>query len=110
MQQIPSLDQLAENLRSHEKSNAPGIEAPAGVIYNVVEQPASHRVIVHLLNDRSAPAGHITINLKRKYRSATLLSPDLSHDLRVTIHQQPSEDVHIIVPGLETYSMLVLNP
>jgi hypothetical protein len=110
MRQVPPLDQLAENLRSYERGKTPGIEAPAGVVYNVVTQPAGHRVIVHLLNYGSAPVGRIRVNLKQKYRSATLMSPDLAHDLPVTIHQQSSGAGHITVPSLKTYSMLVLNP
>jgi hypothetical protein len=108
-EQIPPLDQLAENLRSHEKFKAPGIEAPAGVVYNVVEQPVSHRVIVHLLNYGPAPVKNIKIDLKQQYRSATLLSPDISHDVPAKVAQQSSGSAEVAVPILKTYSMLVLN-
>jgi hypothetical protein len=108
-EEIPPLDQLADNLRSHAKPNAPGIEAPAGVVYNVVDQPASHRVIVHLLNYGSAPVGNIKVELNRKYRSATLLSPDTSHAVPVALKHSSSHAGEVIVPGLKTYSMLVLG-
>ncbi len=108
-EQIPPLDQLAEDLRSHEHSNVPGIEAPAGVVYNVLAQPGSHRVIVHLLNYGSNPATNIRINLNQKYGSAMLLSPDLSREIPVSIRQQASGTSQITVPSLKTYSMLSLN-
>jgi hypothetical protein len=107
--EIPPLDELARNLRSHAKSNAPGIEAPAGVVYNVVSQPASHRVIVHLLNYGSAPVGNIKVELNRKYRSATLLSPDTPRAVPVAVKNSPGHAGEAIVPGLKTYSMLVLD-
>jgi hypothetical protein len=107
--EIPPLDELAENLRSHAKSNAPGIKAPVGVVYNVVSQPASHRVIVHLLNYGSAPVGNIKVELNRKYRSATLLSPDTPRAVPVAVKSSPGHAGEVIVPGLKTYSMLVLD-
>ena len=108
--QVPPPDQLAATLRSHQKSKAPGIDAPAGVVFNVVTQPADHRVIVHLLNYRSEPVSNIKIELNQKYRSATLLSPDLSRSVSVAITQQASGAGLVTVPSLKTYSMLVLNP
>jgi hypothetical protein len=108
-EEIPPLDQLAENLRSHEKSDASGIEAPAGVVYNVAEQSASHRVIIHLLNYGSAPVSNIKVELNRKYRSATLLSPDTSHAVPVPIGHSSGHAGEVIVPSLKIYSMLVLS-
>ena len=107
--EIPPLDKFAENLSSHEKSTAPGIEAPVGVVYNVVRQPASHRVIVHLLNYGSASISNIKVELNRKYRSATLLSPDTSHAVPVAIRHSAGSAGEVIVPGLKIYSMLVLS-
>lgn len=108
-EQIPGLDELARELQSHEKSNSPGIDAPAGVVYNALVQRPSHRVIIHLLNYGSIPVSDIRINLKQKYRSAMLLSPDIPQEAPVTIHQRPSGGGQITVPRLKTYSMLVLN-
>jgi hypothetical protein len=109
MQQVLPLDQLAENLRKHEEAKAPGIEAPAGVVFNVVTQPASHRVIVHLLNYTAAPIGSIKIELKRPYRSATLLSPDLPQELPVTITPRAGPSGQVILPSLKVYALLVLG-
>jgi Glycosyl hydrolase family 66 len=108
-EEVPARDQLAGNLRSHEKSKAPGIEAPPGVAYNVVAQPSSHRVIVHLLNYGNAPVSNLKIDLKQKCKSAMLMSPDLSHEIPVTVHQLSSGAGQINVPSLKIYSMLVLN-
>ena len=108
-EEIPVLDQLAENLRSHEKSGAPVIHAPAGVVDNVLAQPARHRIIVHLLNYGNAPAKNVKIDLKQKFRSAMLMSPDLSHETPVTVRQLSPETGQISVPSLKIYSMLVLN-
>jgi Glycosyl hydrolase family 66 len=108
-EQIPAVDELARDLQRHEKSNAPAIDAPAGVVYNAVAQPVSHRVIVHLLNYGGDPVTGIRINLKQKYRSAMLLSPDFSQDAAVAIHQKPSGGGEITVPRLKIYSMLVLS-
>jgi Glycosyl hydrolase family 66 len=108
-EKIPELNQLAEDLRGHEKSRVPGIKAPAGVVYNVATQPASHRLIIHLLNYGSAPLSNIKIELKQKYRSALLLSPDLSHEIPLTISRKSSGSGEIMVPSLKTYSMLILS-
>jgi hypothetical protein len=83
--------------------------APAGVVYNVVAQPASRRVIVNLLNYGNTPVNNIKIDLRQKYRSVMLMSPDLSHETPVTIHQQSSGSGQISAPSLKIYSMLVLN-
>ncbi len=107
--QIPPLDQLAQNMRTREQWKAPLIEAPGGVVYNVVAQPASHRVIVHLLNYGSNPATNIRIDLNQKYGSAMLLSPDLVREIPVTVRQQATGINQITVPTLKIYSMLVLS-
>ncbi len=109
LEQLPPLDELAENLRKDQSARLPGIEAPAGVVYNVVEQPASHRLIVHLLNYTLTPVNNIKIELKGNYRSATLLSPDLSRGLPVTIDQHAGRSGQVVVPGVKIYSMLVLD-
>ena len=106
---IPPLDQVAKDLRGHENTKSPGIEAPAGVVYNVVAQPVNRRVIVHLLNYGPATARGIRIDLKQKYRSATLLSPDLSRAVLLTIRPHLSAAGQITVPILKIYSMVVLN-
>jgi hypothetical protein len=109
LEQIPAVDHLAEEFREHENSKVPGIEAPVGVVYNVVSQPARHRVIVHLLNYGPTSASNIRINLNQKNRSAILLSPEASHEAPVTIDPQPSCAGQITVPRLKIYSMVVLN-
>ena len=107
--QIPPLDKLAADLRPGERSKVPQIEAPAGVVYNVVTQPASHRLVVHLLNYSLAPVENIRIELKGKYRSAALLSPDLSNEVPVTISGQSARSAQVTVPRLKIYDLLVLN-
>jgi len=109
LEQIPPLDKLAEILGRNQSARLPRIEAPAGVIYNVVEQPESHRVIVHLLNYTAAPIGNIKIELKRPYRSATLLSPDLPQELPVTITPRAGPSGQVILPSLKVYALLVLG-
>ncbi len=106
-EQMPPLDRLAAELRQHENSNVPTIESSPGILYNVVKQPASSREIIHLLNYETVPTGKIKIELKKKYRSATLLSPDLPQPTSLAISHGASSG-EIAVPGLKIYSMVVL--
>jgi hypothetical protein len=107
-EQTPSLEQLAAVLRQHAKSKVPAIDAPAGVVYNVVNQPASRREIIHLLNYGPSAAGEIKVQLKKKYRSATLLSPDSGQPTSLTVSRGASGG-EITIPSLKIYSMVVLT-
>ncbi|MCL5005327.1 MAG: hypothetical protein M1404_02235 [Acidobacteria bacterium] len=108
--QIPPVDKLAEILRADEGTGFPTLEAPPGIVYNVMRQPRSGRLIVHLLNYQSTSAGKIRVRWHGKYRSATLLSPDRPHALPLAIAGSSNHSEEVTVPSLRTYALLVLNP
>lgn len=106
---MPPLGKLAQELKHGVSGALPTIEAPPGVLYNVVGQPGHHRLIVHLLNYKLTPVDDIRIQLKGEYRSATLLSPDLQREMPVTIKQQSDGSTQAIIPTLKIYDLLVLD-
>jgi hypothetical protein len=107
-EKIPAIDKLAEILRADEGTEFPALEAPPGVVYNVTRQTRTGRLIVHLLNYESTPAGKIRLKLHGKYRSATLLSPDMP--LPLALADSSGHSGEVTVPSLKTYALLVLNP
>ena len=106
--QIPSVDKLAETLKADEGEKIPVLDAPAPIVYNVVEQPKNGRFIVHLLNYGATPVENFKLVLHQKYRSAMLLSPDMPNSLQLS--QRPANDgSEIVVPKLGIYAVLVLE-
>jgi hypothetical protein len=98
----PSVDEVAAALGAI-RSSVVQVEAPQGVLYNVVAQPEAGRVLVHLLNYASRPAKNIKVTVPGKFLSARLLSPDSPRAVaRVS-------GTSIEVPALGTYSLLVLE-
>ncbi len=108
--QIPPVDKLADILRAATVTRLPALESSPGVIYNVARQPGTRRLIVHLLNYRPAAVQKIRIILHGKYRSATLLSPDMprAQSLAVAGSSRRSGEV-VTIPSLRTYAILVLS-
>lgn len=104
---LPSVDKLAEILKATEGTRIPRLEAPAGIVYNVVEQPNNGEMLVHLLNYTGTPGEKFTILLHRKYGSATLVSPDMRTPIQV-LQRQASGGYEVAVPRLNTYAVLVL--
>lgn len=106
--QLPPVDKLAEILKIAEGDRVPRLEASAGVVYNVVEQPRDRRLIVHLLNYGASPAENFKIVLQKNYTNAILLSPDMPNSLRLSQH--PAVSGHeVIIPKLNIYAVLDLE-
>ncbi|MGH9328321.1 MAG: hypothetical protein ACRD2B_16760 [Terriglobia bacterium] len=106
--QMPPVDRLAQILKADEARRIPVLDAPAGVIYNVVRQRQSGRLVIHLLNYGAKPVEHLRIVLHKKYRSATLLSPDMRRTLPLSFRSSNGAS-EVIVPKLGIYSVLVLE-
>lgn len=98
----PSVDEVAAALGAI-RSSVVQVEAPRGVLYNVVAQSEAGRVLVHLLNYSPRPAANIKITVPGKFQIARLLSPDSPRAaVRVS-------GTGIELPELRTYSLLVLE-
>lgn len=107
--QIPPMSKLTADLQRGERAKVPQIEAPAGIVYNVVAQPQNHRLLVHLLNYSLSPIDNIKIELKGKYRSAMVLSPDFAEVEPATIVHRTGGSNQVTVPRLKIYDLLVLS-
>ena len=105
--QIPSLDKLAEILKTDQGTKIPILSAPPGIVYNVVERPGKGQLIVHLLNYGATAEENVKLSLNKKYNSATFLSPDAPGARQLSLHRSGS-GYELVIPKLDIYSMLVL--
>jgi hypothetical protein len=106
---LPGIDELARTLLEVDRRPLVNVVAPKGVLYNVVVQPKTGRVIVHLLNYTAQPVRNIKVMVKSAVEQATLLSPDSSRN-PVRILPFSMGMTEIDAPELATYSLLVLEP
>jgi hypothetical protein len=105
-EQIPSLDDLSKTLCDA----GPGtiqVEVPTGVLYNIVQQPATGRVMIHFLNYTLKSSGEIKVVLQKKYARISLLSPDSPQAVQLSI--PPGESTDMKVPSVRIYSLLVME-
>jgi membrane protein implicated in regulation of membrane protease activity len=85
------------------------VEARPGVLSNVAEQNNGRpRLLVHLLNYASSPAGGARVKVQGKFSTARLLTPD-SARTAVRLVPASGSGVEVEVPELATYSLLVLE-
>lgn len=101
-----SLEELEAALRA---GGAPvRAEAPPGVLYNAVFQPATGRTIIHLLNYTPHPTGKIKVTAEGQFRKAGLISPDEgTGPVRVVALGASSAELE--VPQLRIYSVVILE-
>ena len=105
-EQIPPLDDLSKTLLD---AAGPGpIQVEAGVLYNIVEQPATGRTMIHFLNYALKPSGEIKVVLPKKYARINLLSPDSPQALELS--NPPGLAVVMKIPSVRIYSLLVMQP
>lgn len=108
-EKLPTLDDLARTLQAADRRSVVSVVAPKGVLYNVVEQPKTGRVIVHLLNYTLHPVQSVQVTAHGDFGTARLLTPDsVRQPLRVT--GPASATTSVEVPSLEIYSILVFDP
>jgi hypothetical protein len=105
-EQVPPLDDLAKSL-SDAAPPAIRVEAPAGVLFNITEQPAAGRALIHLLNYAGSPSAEIRIVPPKRYARATLLSPDSPE--AVQLSAAAGGTVELKVPSVRIYSVVVLE-
>jgi hypothetical protein len=106
-EQIPPLDDLSKSLGDAAGPGPIQVEAPAGVLYNIVQQPASGRVMIHFLNYTLKPSAEIKVVAQKKYARISLLSPDSHQAVQLSI--PPGVPAELTVPSVRIYSMLVLE-
>jgi len=104
---VPPLDELAKWLRETGGPGPVRVEAPAGVLYNVVQQRRSGRTVVHLLNYTLTPSNEIKVVLQKKYARIWLVSPDTPERLPLAVPSAIPGEVK--VPSLHIYSLLILG-
>jgi hypothetical protein len=105
--QIPPLDNLSKSLRDAAGPGQIQVEAPADVLYNIVQQPATGRVMIHFLNYALNPSGEIKVVSQNKYARISLLSPDSAQAVQLSI--PPGVPAEMKVPPVRVYSLLVLE-
>jgi hypothetical protein len=106
-EQIPPLDDLSKALREAATPATIQVEAPAGVLYNIVQQPATGRTMIHFLNYTFKPSGETKIALQRKYARISLVSPDSPQAVQLSIPTGTAAELK--VPAVRIYSLLVLE-
>jgi hypothetical protein len=106
-QQIPPLDDLSKTLRDATGPGAIQVEAPAGVLYNIVQQPATGRTMIHFLNYTLKPSGKIKIALPKKYTRISLFSPDSPQAVQLSTPRGTA--LELKVPAVRIYSLLVME-
>jgi hypothetical protein len=104
---IPTLDDLSATLTQAAGAGPVRLQAPGGVLFNLVQQPQYHRTLVHLLNYTGKPAGSVSVVLGGKYASAWVISPDKPEKLGLTVPS--SSPAELKLPALGIYSLLVLE-
>jgi hypothetical protein len=106
-EQIPSLDDLSKTLRDAAGPVTIQVEVPTGVLYNIVQQPATGRTMIHFLNYALKPSGEIKVVSQKKYTRISLLSPDSAQAVQLSIPSgAPAE---LKVPAVRVYSLLVME-
>jgi hypothetical protein len=107
-EKLPPMDDLARVLLAADRRPQVSVVAPKGVLYNVVEQPKSGRVIVHLLNYTLQPVRSIQVTAQGDFGRVTRLTPDtIREPVQVTVSSSAATEVQ--VPSLEIYSILVFD-
>ncbi len=106
-EKLQALDDLAKKLSDAEGPGPIEVVAPAGVLYNVVQQPVTGRIIIHLLNYGRTPATGIRVLIPHGYAGNNLLSPDSIQAIQTIIHS--GAPVELQVPPVHIYSMLVVE-
>jgi hypothetical protein len=102
---LPETLDVASELAKFPPEPVRSFAAPAQILYRVVSQPQSHRLIIHLLNYAPVAAGPVRISLRQQHRRIRLLSPDVA---RSAISLSPS-GTELEVPSVTIYSMLILE-
>ncbi len=105
---IPPIDEMAAALRAADRPPPARIEAPAGVLYNVTEQPQAGRRLVHLTNYLPRPVGKIVVAVPGNYR-VELLSPD-GPCTPPRLVRSTDTVTEVELPQLKIYSVLVFTP
>lgn len=108
-EKLPSLDDLAATLKHLGRPGPVRVEAPKGVLYNVVVQPRTGRMIVHLLNYLPHRADKIRVSVEGRYGAVKLLSPDGVAE-RVRTLTATGASTELEIPQLNIYSLIVLEP
>ncbi|MGD1100770.1 MAG: alpha-amylase family protein [Terriglobia bacterium] len=106
-EQIPPLDDLSKTLRDAAGPGPIQVEAPPGVLYNIVQQPAAGRTLIHFLNYTLKPSGEIKVVSQRKYARISLFSPDSPQAVQLSI--PPGAPAELKVPSVRVYSLLVME-
>ena len=102
-ERVPAADDLAKALRAASGKPPVRVEAPPGVLYNVMRQEPEGRLIVHLANYLPHPAGGITVTADGPYGHVRLLTPD-SPRAAMAVRAGALE-----VPGVRIYSLVVFE-
>ncbi len=105
--QVPPLDELAKTLVEAGGAGTVQVETPSGVCYNLVQQPAMGRTLVHLLNYTSTPAGGVRLTLHGKFHSISLVSPDGPEKVQLKVPSGASGELE--VPAVKVYSVVILE-
>jgi hypothetical protein len=103
-----SVDQLAKTLLNISGDPLVSLDLPAGVLYNITEQPREKRIIVHLLNYGTEPLPMVKLEVHGQYHSAYLVSPDKDTRL-VTPHDSDATRTTLQVEHPGIYSVIVLT-
>jgi hypothetical protein len=106
-EQLLPFDDLSKTLLDAAGPQPIQVEAPAGVLYNIVQQPTTGRTMIHLLNYTLEPSAEIKIVMQKKYSRISFLSPDAPQAVQLPIPSgAPAE---LKVPSVRIYSLLVLE-
>jgi hypothetical protein len=106
-EQMPPLDDLSKTLRDAAGPGTIQVEAPTGVLYNIVQQPTTGRVMIHFLNYTLKRSGEIKVLSQKKYARISLLSPDSHQGVQLPI--PPGVPAELKVPSVRIYSLLVME-
>jgi len=107
-EKLPPMDELARTLLAADRRPLVSVVAPKGVLYNVVKQPKTGRVIVHLLNYTLHPVPSVQVTAQGDFGRVRLLTPDsIREPVRVTAF--PGATTEVQVPSLGIYSILVFD-
>lgn len=107
-QQLPPLDDLSQTLRAAAGPELVRVEVPPGVLYNIVQQPATGSVMIHFLNYTLTPSSEIKIGPQQKFATMAVYSPDASQPLVLT--GPPGHALVMKIPSVHIYSLLVMQP
>ena len=106
-ERVPPPDDLAEALRSAGGRQPVRVEAPRGVLYNVMRQEAGNRLVVHLANYLPHPVGAVTVAAAGRYGHVRLLTPDSPRENPAVRSREGTTTVEI--PGVRIYSLVVFE-